>query len=295
MRFSVWPATGQPWEDILDVARHAERTGWDGLWLADHFMPAGGSPDGPMLECWTALAGLAVAIPRLRIGPLVTGNTYRHPAVLANMAATVDHLSGGRLVLGLGAGWQQNEHDAYGMELPPVPERLQRLEEACAIVRGLLDEHRTTETGRHYRVTDAPMEPKPVQRHLPLLIGGGGERVTLRIVARWADEWNTWGPPEVLAAKGAVLERHCEDLGRDPATVRRSAQVLVDLEGAHPISRPMPSVRGGVGELQELLAGYAAAGVDEFVLPDWNLGTGAARRQALDRFLTEVAAPLRDT
>lgn len=295
MRFSVWPTTGQSWGDVLDVAQHAARTGWDGLWLADHFMPAGGRLDGPMLECWTALAGLATVVPRLRLGPLVTGNTYRHPAVLANMAATVDHLSGGRLVLGLGAGWQQNEHDAYGIELPPVPDRLRRLEEACAVIRGLLDQPRTTVTGDHYRVTDAPMEPKPVQDHVPLLIGGGGERVTLRIVARWADEWNTWGPPEVLAAKGAVLDRHCDAMGRDPATVRRSAQVLVDLDGRHPSTRPMPSVRGGVGELQELLAGYVAAGVHEFVLPDWNLGTGSGRRDALDRFLTEVAAPLRDT
>lgn len=293
MRLSLWPTTQQSWADLLDAARHASDTGWDGVWVADHFMPSGGDLDRPMLECWTVLAGLATTVPHLRLGSLVTGNTYRHPAVLANMAATVDQLSGGRVVLGLGAGWQQNEHEAYGIPLGDVAERLARLEEACAVVRHLLDDRRTTFDGRHYHLADAPLEPKPVQGRLPLLVGGGGERVTLRIVARWADEWNTWGRPEVLAAKGAVLDRHCEAAGRDPATVRRSAQVVVDLDGAFPFDRPMPTVRGGVGELRQLLADYGDAGVEEFILPDWNLGTGARRRDLMDRFLGEVAAGFR--
>lgn len=295
MRFSVWPTTGQSWTDLLAVARHASDLGFDGLWVADHFMPPAEPADGPLLECWTTLAGLATSVAGLRLGSLVTGNTYRHPAVLANMAATVDQLSGGRVVLGLGAGWQENEHRAYGIEFSDVKGRLARLEEACAVVRGLLDEDRTTVAGRYYALRDAPLEPKPVQAHLPLLVGGGGERVTLRIVARWADEWNTWGTPEHLAAKGRVLDRHCEAVGRDPEEITRSAQVLVDLEGlGAPIGRPMPSVSGSVARLQELMGDYVAAGVGEFVLPDWNLGTGSARRDVMDRFLGEVAAPFRE-
>ncbi len=294
MRFSLWPTTAQPLGDFLEVADHVAVTGWDGLWVADHFMPSIEPVGGSMLECWSLLAGLAVRVPRLRLGSLVTGNTYRHPAVLANMAATVDQLSGGRLVLGIGAGWQVNEHAAYGIEFFDVAGRLARLDEACKVLRALFDDERADVDGRYYRLVDAPMAPKPAQARLPLLIGGGGERVTLRLAARWADEWNTWGTPDVLAAKGAVLEHHCADLGRDPTTIARSAQVLVALDGAGAdCARPMPMVRAGVGELHDLLGAYAAAGVDEFVLPDWNLGTGTARRDVLDRFLAEVAAPFR--
>jgi F420-dependent oxidoreductase-like protein len=283
----------QPWPSLAEVAAHAASSGWDGIWIADHFMPASDPLDVPMLECWSVLAGLATSVPRVRLGSLVAGNTYRHPAVLANMAATVDQLSGGRAVLGLGAGWQQNEHRAYGIELYDVPTRLARLEEACEAIRLLLDTRRASFSGRHYHLADAPMEPKAAGSRLPLLIGGAGEQVTLRIVARFADEWNTWGRPEVLAAKGAVLDRHCEEVGRDPASIARSAQVLVDLGGAAPVPGGTPAVSGGVGELQELLGGYEAAGVGEFIVPDWNLGTGPARRELLDRFLQEVAAPFR--
>lgn len=298
MRFSIWPTTSQPWEDFLEAATHAAATGWDGVWAADHFMPAAPPADGPMLECFTVLSAVAATVPRLRIGPLVAGNTYRHPAVLAKMAATLDHVSGGRVVLGLGAGWQQNEHAAYGIELHDVAGRLARLDEACAVVRHLLDDARSDFEGRFYTLTDAPAEPKPIQAHLPLLIGGGGEKVTLRIVARWADEWNTWGLPHVLAAKGAVLERHCEAIGRDPAAIARSAQVLFELDGTWDPQMPrrqgFPTASGSVAELQELLGAFSEAKVHEVVVPDWNLGTGPARREAMDRFIEEVAGPFRE-
>src|SRR5688500_4097635 len=176
MRFSVWPNAAQPWDDILDVAQHAEATGWDGVWIADHFMPNEADPSGPTNECWTLLAALGAAVPRVRLGALVTGNTYRHPAVLAKMAATVDQVSGGRIVLGLGAGWQENEHAAYGIPFFTTRERLERLEEACEIVKGLFSQPRTSFEGRHYTLRDAPLEPKPVQDPLPLLVGGGGEK-----------------------------------------------------------------------------------------------------------------------
>ena len=137
MRFSFWPAPMQPWADVMALARHVEATGWDGIWYADHFMPNAPDTSTPWPECWSTLAALAAAVPRLRIGPLVTGNTYRHPAVLAKMAATIDHISGGRLVLGLGAGWQENEHQQYGLPFYTTAERLARLEEACQVIKGM--------------------------------------------------------------------------------------------------------------------------------------------------------------
>jgi len=294
MRFSLWPTTAQRFEDLFEVALHAERTGWDGLWVADHFMASREPIDGPMLECWSLLAGLSTSVPRLRLGPLVSGNTYRHPAVLANMASTIDHLSGGRFVLGIGAGWQENEHRAYGIEYFDVPGRLARLDEACEVLHQLLTTARANVSGQYYQLDDAPMEPKPLQGRLPLLVGGSGEKVTLRIVAKWADEWNTWGTPEVLKAKGAILERHCEALGRDATTIARSAQVVVNLDGTGSPFERMPSVNVSVAEMQDLLGRYQQARVDEFILPDWNLGTGTARCDIIDRFMTEVAAPFRE-
>src|SRR3954471_6677265 len=233
MRFSIWPSPMRAWADVLAVTQHAEANGWDGVYFADHFMPndfEGDRPlDGPTLECWAVLGGLAAATTRLRLGSLVCGNTYRHPAVLANIAAAVDHVSNGRVVLGLGAGWQENEHKAYGIDLFDTRTRLVRFEEACAIVRSLLDNERTTVAGKHYTVTDAPNQPRPVQARLPLLVGGGGEKRTLRIAAHYADEWNVWGTAEIVAQKSEVLARHCEDVGRDPSTIAHSTQAMMFL------------------------------------------------------------------
>src|SRR5690606_27680055 len=177
VRFSIWPAATQPYTDLLAVARHAADTGWDGVWIADHFMGSGGPgfpAEAPTLEAGSLVAALAATVPRVRIGTLVYGNTYRHPAVVANMAATVDQISVGRFVLGLGAGWQENEHRQYGIELPPVGERVDRFEEAVQVIRSLLSEPVTTFVGAHYRLTDAVCEPKPVQDPLPVLIGASG-------------------------------------------------------------------------------------------------------------------------
>jgi F420-dependent oxidoreductase-like protein len=299
MRFSIWPSSAHPWDETLELARHCEATGWEGVWFADHFMPNtgpdGGPADGPMLECWSVLAGLAAATERVRIGPLVTGNTYRHPAVLANVAAAVDQISHGRLVLGLGAGWQVNEHRAYGIELPSVRDRLDRLEEAAQIVLGLLRAPRTTVAGKHYRVTDAPNEPKPVQPRLPLLIGGRGERRTMRIAARYADEWNAWTAPEEMAHKRDVLRRHCDDIGRDPAEIKISTQAFVFLsdderwlaEQTPPIPG-FPTVAGNAGQVAEAMERYRAVGVDEFIVPDWMMGPLEQRKGTYDRLMAEV-------
>jgi F420-dependent oxidoreductase-like protein len=296
VRFSLWPGPHNDWPELLELALAAEAQGWDGIWLADHFMPNTPDASGPVHEAWTTLAALAAAVPRLRIGTLVTGNTYRHPAVLAKMAAAVDRVSGGRLVLGLGAGWQENEHRAYGIPLPPIGERLARLDEACTIVRSLLTRERTTFHGRFYRLEDAPLEPKPIQRPLPLLVGGGGERVTMRLAARHADEWNCWGSAETMRRKNEILDRHAEAEGRDPATIRRSAVALVRLladSSARPLRTDRPVVSGTAEEVRRAIEAYRDAGVDEFVVPDFNLGRGRERAETVARFAGEVAAALR--
>ncbi len=300
MRFSIWPNASKPWSDVVDLARHGEATGWDGVWIADHFMPNGEDVSGPVLEGWTTIAALAATVPRVRIGCLVSGNTYRHPAVLASMATTADQISGGRIVLGLGAGWQQNEHDAYGIPLFETKERMARFGEACAVVKSLLTQERTTFDGEHYQLRDAPLEPKGADGPVPLLVGGGGEKVTLRIAAQHADEWNVWGTPEVLAHKGAVLDGHCEDVGRDPAAIEHSAQALLFLsddetwlarQRSGAIGRP--AMIGAPSELVDVVGAYAEAGVDELIVPDFTLGSASRAKDTYDRFLTEVAPTFR--
>ena len=221
MRLSIWPASAATWDVAVATATHAERTGWDGVWIADHFMPGMGDAQGPINEALAYIAALAAVVPRLRLGTLVCGNTYRHPAVLTKQAATIDNISGGRLVLGLGAGWQEREHTAYGIPFFTVKQRLDMFEEACQVVKALTTEDLADFEGHYYQLHDTPLRPRPIQRPLPLLVGGGGEKRTLRIAAQYADEWNCWGTPDMLSHKMAVLDRHCEDVGgrsrNDPA------------------------------------------------------------------------------
>jgi F420-dependent oxidoreductase-like protein len=298
MRFSIWPSPARPWSEILELTRHCEATGWDGVYFADHFMPNGADAtplDGDTLECWSVMAALAASVPRLRLGTLVSSVTYRHPAVLANIAAAVDQVSGGRLLLGIGAGWQENEHAAYGLELGSVKERLDRFEEACEVLHGLLRTPRTTFDGRYYRLAEAPNQPAPVQERLPILIGGGGEKRTMRIAARWADEWNAWSTPEVLAHKVGVLRRHCSDLGRDPAEISVSTQALLFLstDEAWLAERRGNGIVGTPAEVTEIVAAYRDAGCDELIIPDFTLGPMARRKDTCDLFLSEVAAHFR--
>jgi alkanesulfonate monooxygenase SsuD/methylene tetrahydromethanopterin reductase-like flavin-dependent oxidoreductase (luciferase family) len=229
----------------------------------------------------------------------VCGNTYRHPAVLANIAATVDQISEGRLLLGLGAGWQVNEHRAYGIDLGTPKQRLDWLDEACQVLTGLLRSPRTTVDGSRYQVTDAPCDPKPAGP-LPLLVGGGGERRTMRIAARYADEWNVWSVPAVMSQKVEVLRRHCDDLGRDPDAMTVSTQALVylsddlawlDEKRRSPSTRP--EMIGTPAETVDTIAAYRAAGVDEFIVPDWTMGSMSRRKDTLDLFMSEVAPSFR--
>lgn len=296
MRFSFWPNPSQPYGEVLALARHVESTGWDGLWYADHFMPNAADTSAPWPEAWTTLSAIGAMVPRLRIGTLVTGNTYRHPAVLAKMAATLDHITAGRVVLGLGSGWQENEHRQYGLPFYTVAERLQRLDEACAVIKALFTQSTANFGGRFYQLKDASLEPKPVQQPLPLLIGGGGEQVTLKITAKWADEWNVWGTPATLKQKMSVLDGHCKTLGRDPKSIQRSAVALLFmsddaayLERMRGTKMQQATIIGTAEEVAATVAEYAAMGVDELIVPDFTLGPRDQKIATLNRFIREVA------
>lgn len=300
MRFGHWIGNGLGWGAILDSGKRAEATGWDGLWFADHFMPFSGDPTGPIHEAWSVLSALGVATDRVRLGPLVCGNTYRNPAVLAKQAVTADHISGGRVVLGLGSGWQENEHIAYGIEYGTFTDRFKKLEEALEILIALRAGESVDFDGEYYQMRGAPLAPAPVGT-LPILIGGGGEKKTLRMVAQYADEWNVWADNEIMAAKSVVLDQHCERIGRDPKAVQRSAVALLflcDDEASAAALRergfPRPALIGTSRQLQEQMAAFVDMGVDEVIIPDFNLGEPQARDELLDRFLAEVAAPFRD-
>jgi F420-dependent oxidoreductase-like protein len=240
------------------VWRLADEAGFDHLWIFDHFNPIGGAPlDGVIWEGWTLLAAMAEATSRVRIGNMVTGNTYRHPGVLAKIATTVDHLSAGRLEFGIGAGWAEVEHTMLGLDFPGVGERLRRLDEACTVIKKLWTEERADFDGRYYHLTGALANPKPVQRpYPPIWIGGGGEQRTLRIVATHADVWNfAGGPVETAIHKVEVLERHCADVGRDPAEIRLSVQLRFNGDDVDLFLREVESFRqAGFTELVVIVA-----------------------------------------
>jgi len=311
MQFGLFTSMGaQTWSGVLDLWRHLEATGWDIACVTDHFMPNTKEREGSMLESWSTLSALSALVPRIRVGTIVLGNTYRHPAVLAKMAAQVDIISGGRLVLGLGAGWQQNEHEAYGIPFYTMRERLERLDEACQVLKSLWTQDRTTFKGRYYQLTDAPASPKPLQKPYPeLMIGGGGERVTLRIVAKHADHWNVWGGPRVLARKGAILEEHCGAIGRDPKTIRRSANMSLmitdkksDVEqladtiakrmGRHAADAMDTCLAGSPARIRELLHELREAKVDVVFIPSLFRPLDDLRRD-LDRFIADIAPAFR--
>lgn len=309
MRFAIFTGLGlTTWDAVRDLWVHADRSGWDAACVTDHFMPNTPDKAGDVMECWTTLAALVPLVPRLRVGTIVAGNTYRHPAVLAKMAAQVDIISGGRLICGLGAAWQQNEHEAYGIPFYTVQERLARLDEACQVLKLLWTQDRSSFKGRYYQLTDAPLSPKPVQRpHPELMIGGGGEKVTLKIVARHADHWNVWGGPEVLSRKGALLDGYCRAAGRDPKSITRSANMALlfseDRAEADKLYTALTRrfgmaeavardtmLAGSAGEIRDKLGRLRDAGVDTLFVPTLFMKDP---RPALDRFMKEIAPQFR--
>jgi alkanesulfonate monooxygenase SsuD/methylene tetrahydromethanopterin reductase-like flavin-dependent oxidoreductase (luciferase family) len=294
--FQVW---GQhtTWPELATAARDIDRLGFASLWSNDHFFRAAGAgaaePDaepGPFLEGWITLAGFALVTERIPIGVLVSGAGYRNVGLLVKQATAVDHLSGGRATLGLGAGWHIRDHAAFGFDLPPVGVRLDRLEEQAAAARALLDGEIVSAAGTHVRLDRAANLPAPVQRHLPIMIGGSGERRTLRIVARYADAWNGEGDVETWSHRNRVLDEHCAAVGRDPGAIRRTVGMppasvretrdaavaaLVDRlrhnglppDEARAVAEASP-LAGSPDQVAESLRAYATAGAAEAIV-DW--------------------------
>jgi F420-dependent oxidoreductase-like protein len=230
IRFGVYSGPQHvTFESYLELWQRCEDLGYDWLAVFDHFLPIVGDPDGPCFDGPTMLAAMAARTTRVRVAIQVTGVTYRHPAVAANIAATLDHISGGRLEYGVGAAWFEKEHDQYGIPFPRIGVRMDMLDEACRVMRGLWTEERFSFHGKHYQLEDAQLDPKPLQPRLPLIIGGDGEKRTLRIVAEHADVWNTGPDVETFRHKLDVLARHCEAVGRDPAEIRKSLTFRVVL------------------------------------------------------------------
>ena len=272
------------------MARVAENAGFERIYLPDHFIPYAPSEaiPGPVHECWTILCALAAATTRIGLGTLVLGNTYRHPAVVAKMAATLDQVSGGRLLLGLGAGWQPNEHTAYGIELPDAGRRLDRFAEAVQIISMLLRSEVSDFDGTHYRLVQARCQPAPIQTCLPLLVGGAGERRTIPLAARYADAWHTWAVPSEFRRKSDILDEACLAAQRTPSDVRRlTGQVLRVLAHGIPVDDDSDII-GDAGFVADRLSGYVDAKVDEFIVRDHAATPLAVAIESMTRLAAEV-------
>lgn len=301
MHFSLWPLRGKSWSEILSRARWAQQHEFRSLWVADHLMQ--NTDDGSVhhsdqLECWSVIAGLAAAVPTLRFVSMVSPITIHHPVVLAKRAVTADHISDGRVSLGLGAGWQVNEHRAYGFDLPPAAPRVDRFAEALQVVHTLVHlspGEVATFDGQHYRLHGAPFAPAAVQSPLPIVVGTGSSRM-MRLCAQWADEWNTWGHVDEQRERTARFLAACERVGRDPDSVRRSAQAMLYLvrtpaerQRAEAARIPDRTIIGGPDELVEQLSRFAEMGIDEFAIPDVPLGaTPTERADRLDDLYENV-------
>ena len=263
------------WEQLLDRVRWAEEAGFEGAWVFDHFKALYGDPRGPCLEGWTLLAALAAATTRIRLGPLVTGVTYRHPSMLAAEAVTVDHISDGRLELAIGAAWSDGEQRELGFASPPPAERGGRLEEAIRVMKLLMTEEGASFEGRYYRLEHATYNPKPVQDpHPPLWVGAGGEQIMLPIAGRHADVWHGFGSVDELQRKWRIVAAAADEAGRDPDEVVRSTNLS--------ISEPWDEVKRTAAALREAGIGYLIA--------SWP-AEGKAR---VEEFLKEVGPELGD-
>ena len=243
-----YPEMLRVWQEADGIAN------MEHAWAFDHFIPLGPDPTGPQLEGWTLLGAFAAQTQRIRLGLMVTGNTYRHPAILANIATTVDVISNGRLDLGIGAGWNEMEHNMYGIPLYAPGERIRRLGEACEVMRLLWTETRANFDGKYYQLKDALCEPKPVQKpHPPFVIGGSGEQLTLRVVAKYASVWNfVGGSIEDFRHKNEVLNGHCAAIGRDTSEIERSIQTRINYSK--------------IGETKEEIRPYIQEGATHIIL-----------------------------
>jgi F420-dependent oxidoreductase-like protein len=278
LRFGIKTAQQKTsYEDILRVWLEADSIpSIEHAWAFDHFIPLGPDPTGPQLEGWTLLGALAARTERLRLGLMVTGNTYRHPAVLAKIGATVDVISHGRLDFGIGAGWNELESNMYGIPLYAPGERIRRLDEACEMIKRLWTEPVANFDGRYYQLKDARCEPKPVQKpYPPFVIGGSGEQLTLRVVAKHANIWNfVGGSVDTFRHKIEVLEGHCAAVGRDPSTIERSIQERINY--------------ANLAETRANIKPYIEASATHIIL---NL-TAPYPENIVHRLVEEIVAPL---
>jgi F420-dependent oxidoreductase-like protein len=271
MRFGLDVSQHQlTFDEIVKRARLAEDAGFDGVWVFDHFKALYADPKGPSLEAWTLLAGLARETTRVRLGPLVTGMTHRHPSVLATSVVTVDHLSNGRVECAVGAAWNEPEHRELGIEFPSVRDRLDRLEEGVQVLRALFTQEDVTFEGRHYRLEKATYQPRPIQQpHPPIWIGGTGRKRLLPIAGRYADVWHGWADDAAeLAAMNVIIDRAAEEAGREPKDVLRASSLS--------ISEPWDDVKRSYEWMRE-------GGIDYLVV-DWP----SEGRERLEEFIADV-------
>lgn len=256
LRFGIIRNNILSWEETVAQWQCFEDAGFDSVWNCDHLMRPS-DPGGPHLDSWTLLAAVAARTRRVRIGVLVSCNTFRHPALLAKQAVSVDHISAGRLELGIGAGWFRPEHDAFGIPFPPANELVDRFEESVEIIDLLMRQDRTTYAGHYYRLNDAPFRPGPVQRpRPPLTLGAHGPRM-LRLVAKFADRWNSYGSVDEIRERNHTIDRNCEAIGRDPTSIIRSLYGWPKIIGSDPWS--------SVSAFEEAVARYRAVGIEEFI------------------------------
>jgi F420-dependent oxidoreductase-like protein len=280
LRFGICTDQNMSWEKTVERWQLFESLGFDSIWVCDHLIQPS-RPEGPYLEGWTLLAALAAMTERARIGVLVSSNTFRHPAVLAKEAVTVDHISGGRLELGLGAGWYEPEHEAFGLDFPAPGVLVDQFREAVEIIDSLLRNELTTYEGQHYQIRNAPMRPGPVQKPRPPIMIGAKKPRMLALAARYADNWNSTGSVELVGERNRILNEECEKIGRDPSEIVRSvygwAAIMPD--------DPWASVEA----FQDVIGRYREVGIHEFIIDQ----PPEHQFDVLERVVTDVIPRLR--
>jgi F420-dependent oxidoreductase-like protein len=295
------------WQELRATWKLIDSLGYDTAWTFDHFFPILSDPSGPCFEGWIALTALAAETSRVQAGVLVSGNTYRHPAVLAKMATTLDHITGGRLIMGIGAAWFEMEHTAYGIPFQTTAERIHRLDEAAEIIKRLWTEKQVTFKGRYYQLKDAYCEPKPVQQPCPrIMIGGSGEKLMLRVIAKRADIWNTFGSPELFRHKIEVLRDHCAAVDRNFDGIEVSwagAALVTDSRdekdellrrfaaafGITPEQYELGALVGSASEVRDRIAQFIDVGVSHFI----PIANTPFNHESIRRFAEEVIPPFR--
>ena len=261
LRFGICTDQNLPFETLVERWQYFERLGFDSVGECDHFNQPS-RPDGPYFEGWTLLAALAARTERIRVGVLVSSNTFRHPALLAQQAVTLDHVSNGRLELGLGAGWFVPEHECFGIPFPPSGERVGRFREAVEIVDSLLRNETTTYEGRYYRLANASIGPAPLQKPRPPLTLGAHRPRMLGICARYADSWNSFGTVEEIRERNLILDEQCAAIGRDPCEIRRSFYGWASQINEQGLPDPWQSTTA----FEDVVGRYLQVGIDEFVI-----------------------------